>query len=343
MFNKKITLLALWISALTLVGCSSTPKPTVPVKEAAKPTAEIAKEVAEPTPDNGTITDIVVATEGVSILKDIVVSLDLTDMLSSQWPYTVFAPTNEAFANLLKELDTTLKELSKDKELLKTIVQYHVLEGKVLAADVAKMKDGSSVKTVWGQEFVIYNQDGVKINDSNVISTDIMASNGIVHLLDKVLLPPSVIKMLSDNEESKKTIVARAMDSGNFPTLIAAVKAAWLVDMLSDEGPYTVFAPTEEAFAALLAKLDVTAEELLADTEMLKSVLAYHVLPGTYSAEDVMALEEATWFETAQWTDITINPNDGTPMINESMLVDTDMFTSNGVIHVIDQVLVPSS
>lgn len=340
MNNKKLVTIALAASTIVLVWCGTTTKSS-PTPGSEAPKAEVAKDVQAPAPDNGTITDIVVATEGVSVLKDIVVSLELTDMLSSNGPYTVFAPTNEAFADLLKELDTTLEELSKDKDLLKTIVQYHVLEGKVLAADVAKMKNNSSVKTVWGQEFVITNQNWVKINDSNVISTDIMASNGIVHLLDAVLIPPTVVAAM--NDESNKTIVARAMDSGNFPTLIAAVKAAGLVDMLSDEWPYTVFAPTEQAFADLLAQLNVTPEQLLSDTELLKSVLAYHVLPGTYTAKDVMALTEPTGFETAQWTEITISPNDGKPMINDSMLVEADMFTSNGVIHSIDAVLVPSS
>ena len=342
MFNKKLLTSMLVLSSLALVGCWSAPTPSPDTWSAwnqvdKKMVDEAPKEEA---PKAWSITDIVVATEWVSILKDIVVSLELTDMLSNWWPYTVFAPTNEAFTKLLGQLDMTYEELTADKDILKTIVQYHVLEGKVYAEDVLKMADGSSVKAVNGQSFIVSNKNGVMVNDSKVISTDIEASNWVVHLIDTVLVPASVSKML--DPETKKTIAVRAMDSGNFPTLIAAVQAAWLVDMLNDEWPYTVFAPTEQAFAALLSEMDMTAEDLLADTDLLKKVLAYHVLPGVYSAEDVMALKDATGFETAEWSELTIDPNNGQPMINNSKLIDTDMFTTNGVIHVIDSVLMPN-
>ena len=137
------------------------------------------------------------------------------------------------------------------------------------------------------------------------------------------------------------TIVDVAISDGWFPTLIAAVQAAWLVETLQWTGPFTVFAPTEEAFAALLVDLWVTAEELLADTELLTTVLTYHVLPWLYQASDVVWLAWATDIATVQWSTVSINPNWWTPTINDSNIIATDVFGSNGIIHVIDKVLLP--
>jgi uncharacterized surface protein with fasciclin (FAS1) repeats len=142
--------------------------------------------------------------------------------------------------------------------------------------------------------------------------------------------------------EEEKTIVTTAIESGNFPTLVAAIQSAWLVETLNGEGPFTVFAPTEDAFAALLVQLDVTPEQLLADTALLTNVLTYHVLEGVYTAETVLGLENATDIPTVQWSSVTVDPNDGQPMINESMITATDITASNGIIHVIDAVLIPS-
>ena len=284
MKNKNIISSFLFTWALLLVWCSASPSQGVPNWQEGTP-SPIPEKVVDVEPvEVATITDIVVDTDGVSILKDIVVHLELTDMLSSSWPYTVFAPTNEAFTSLLEQLDITFEDLLDNKELLATIVQYHVIDGDIRAKDVLEMKDSTSVKTVWGESFILSNSDWVKINESNVIRTDIIASNGVIHLLDTVLLPPTVIDLLAKENDSgsSKDIVATALESGKFPTLIAATQAAWFVDMLIDEWPYTVFAPTEEAFATLLENLDTTAEDLILDTELLKSVVSYHVLPGVY-------------------------------------------------------------
>lgn len=135
-------------------------------------------------------------------------------------------------------------------------------------------------------------------------------------------------------------IVDTAVASGDFPTLVAAVEAAGLVDTLKAEGPYTVFAPTEEAFAALLADLDLTAEELLADTELLTSVLTYHVVEGEFLAADVVGLDGED-VPTVNGESVTISVDGDTVMVNDATVVTTDIETSNGVIHVIDAVLVP--
>lgn len=288
------------------------------------------------------IVDLVVATPDVSILKDIVVALDLVDTLASDGPFTVFAPTNQAFEKLLADLGMTFDELAQQEELLKTVVLYHVLWSKVPAETVVWLTEGTLVETVGGESVRISNRNWVKIDDSNVIQTDIMASNGIIHLIDEVLLPPSVRETLGlTTDRGEENIVTTAIDSGEFPTLIAAVQAAWLVDTLADWWPFTIYAPTEEAFSNLLKELHITAEELLANTELLTKVLTYHVVPGFYTAEDIIWLTSPIQSPTAQWSTVTISPNNGSPMVNMSNIIATDIYASNGVIHVIDKVLMP--
>ena len=149
---------------------------------------------------------------------------------------------------------------------------------------------------------------------------------------------------MADDEAAAEegTIVDVAVASGEFPTLVAAVEAAGLVETLSSEGPFTVFAPTEEAFAAALEALDMTAEELLADTELLTSVLTYHVLPQEVLAETVVTLDGES-VATVNGADVTISVDGDTVMVNDATVVQTDIMASNGVIHVIDTVLLPPS
>jgi uncharacterized surface protein with fasciclin (FAS1) repeats len=136
----------------------------------------------------------------------------------------VFAPTNEAFTTLLEELGLSFDELAEDKELLNSIVLYHVLDTEVPASAVIQLPDASQVDALNGEALTVYNKDGVKINESTVIQTDIEASNGVIHLIDTVLVPPSVMDSLAAEEE--KTIVTTAIESGNFPTLVAAIQSA---------------------------------------------------------------------------------------------------------------------
>ena len=135
-------------------------------------------------------------------------------------------------------------------------------------------------------------------------------------------------------------IVTTAVGAGEFPTLIAAVEAAGLVETLHGEGPFTVFAPTEEAFAAALDGLGITAEELLADTETLTSILTYHVIADEVPAEVVVTLDGQD-VETVNGATVAITVADDTVMVNDATVVEVDIFASNGVIHVIDTVLLP--
>ena len=167
--------------------------------------------------------------------------------------------------------------------------------------------------------------DKVFIDNAQVIITDIEASNGVIHVVDAVLLP----------RECSADIVDIAVEDGRFTTLVAAVQAAGLVDALKGEGPLTVFAPTDDAFAALPAG---TVEALLADIPALTDILLYHVVDGKVMAADVVGLSEAM---TLQGSPIAVTVEDGKVFLNGAQVIITDIEASNGVIHVIDAVLLP--
>lgn len=141
----------------------------------------------------------------------------------------------------------------------------------------------------------------------------------------------------ADHHAMKKDIVDTAVEAGQFETLVAAVQAAELVDTLKGEGPFTVFAPTDEAFAALP---EGTVDELLKpeNQSQLQAILTYHVVPGKIMAEDAMAADSAT---TVQGQDLTLTTTDGSVMVNDATVIQADVEASNGVIHVIDGVLMP--
>jgi uncharacterized surface protein with fasciclin (FAS1) repeats len=134
----------------------------------------------------------------------------------------------------------------------------------------------------------------------------------------------------------KATIVETAVSAGTFDTLVAAVKAAGLAETLSGEGPFTVFAPTDEAFAKLP---EGTVQSLLEDPAKLREILLYHVVPGTVTAQQVIGLNRAT---TAQGSDVRISVSGESVKINDATVTKTDIETSNGVIHIIDTVILPS-
>jgi uncharacterized surface protein with fasciclin (FAS1) repeats len=241
---------------------------------------------------------------------------DLVDTLQSPGPFTVFAPTDDAFAKLPKQ---TLSELLEQPDRLAAILEYHVLPGRVMAEDVLRL---TSAKTALGQSVSIDTTRGVKINDAKVIRTDIETSNGIIHVIDSVLIP--------DND-----IIETARAAGSFTTLLAALEAAELTDALRGDGPFTVFAPTDEAFAKLPKG---TLEALLNDIPKLQSILTYHVVPGKVLSEDVVRLASA---KTLQGQKVRIG-SASSVTVDNARVVTTDITATNGVIHVIDTVLLPS-
>ncbi len=285
-----------------------------------------------PEPELMDIVDTAAADGRFTTLVAALKAADLVNTLKSEGPFTVFAPTDDAFAKLPAG---TVENLLKPENLdqLKSILLYHVVAGNVMAADVVTLE---SAPTVLGSNLTItVKGDKVYLNDTvQVIVTDVKASNGVIHVIDSVLMPPApepVVPELVD-------IVDTADADGRFTTLAAALTAADLVDTLKGEGPFTVFAPTDDAFAKLPAG---TIENLLKpeNKEKLKSILLFHVVSGKVMAADVVDLAAAT---TVLGPDLKITVKGDEVFLNDNVeIIITDIAASNGVIHVIDAVLMP--
>jgi uncharacterized surface protein with fasciclin (FAS1) repeats len=261
------------------------------------------------------IVDTAVSAGSFNTLATALKAAGLVDTLKGKGPFTVFAPTDEAFAKLPQG---TVEGLLKDPPKLRQVLKYHVVSGKVVAKDVVKLK---SADTLLGQSVSIDASDGVKVGKATVVKADILCSNGVIHVIDSVLLP-------------KDDIVDVATKAGSFKTLLKALDAAGLTDTLRGAGPFTVLAPTDEAFAQLPAG---TLEGLLNDTPKLKQVLLYHVVPGEHMAADVVKMRKA---KTAEGQSVRIDASNGVK-VDKANVVKTDVPAANGVIHVIDAVILP--
>lgn len=272
--------------------------------------------------DSKDIVDTAVDAGSFKTLAAALGAADLVDALKGDGPFTVFAPTDEAFEKLpAGTVETLLKP--ENKQQLVDILTYHVVSGNVPAAKVVNL---SGAKTLNGQQVDIKISNGqVRVDNANVVQTDINCSNGVIHVIDSVILPAS------------DDIPTTAANAGSFKTLIAAVKAAGLAEALSGEGPFTVFAPTDDAFAKLPAG---TVESLLKpeNKSKLASILKYHVVAGRVYSSDALQAGKA---KTLQGDSISIALRDGTAKVNSANLVATDLDASNGVIHVIDSVILP--
>ncbi|HUT11109.1 MAG TPA: fasciclin domain-containing protein [Thermoguttaceae bacterium] len=242
----------------------------------------------------------------------------LIETLQGEGPFTVFAPTDEAFERLPQG---ALTALLADQPKLRGVLLLHVVPGKIMAADVAKQP---WIETVEGKRIPIRaTEEGVMIGRARVTKTDIPCTNGVIHIIDAVLTPE-----LQD-------IVDTAKEAGTFQTLCKAVREADLVETLRGEGPFTVFAPTDEAFAKLPPK---ELEALIGDKTKLRGVLLHHVVPGKHLAAEVAKLKSV---EAADGTSLSITASDGEVMIDQAHVTKPDIEAGNGVIHVIDTVLMP--
>ena len=318
-----LALVGLLAAALAACGDDDEPDPT-PTPPPATPTAAAASPEAEP----ATIVDIAVADGRFGTLVAALEAADLVEALSGEGPFTVFAPTDDAFAALP---EGTVEALLEDIPALTDILLYHVVAGDVKAADVVTL---DSAETLQGGSLSISVEgDVVRINGAQVVIADIEASNGTIHVIDAVLLPPAPEE--AAEADGPGTIVDIAVADGRFETLVAALVAADLVEALSGEGPFTVFAPTDDAFAALP---EGTVEALLEDIPALKDILLYHVVAGDVKAADVVTLDSA---ETLQGGSLSISVEGDVVRINGAQVVIADIEASNGTIHVIDAVLLP--
>ncbi len=269
------------------------------------------------------IVDTAIGAGKFSTLVAAVKAADLVAALKGKGPFTVFAPTDEAFSKLPKG---TLENLLRpeNKKTLGSILAYHVLPGRIDAKQVVSSAGGITLN---GQRVDFSRTDeGAKVDGARIVATDIECSNGIIHIIDKVILP------------STDNIVATAKSAKMFGTLLTAAMKAGLAETLQKEGPFTVFAPTDEAFAKLPKG---TVEALLKpeNQEQLASILKFHVVSGRVFAEQALKAGSA---KTLLGPTVSIKVVDGQARVENANIVKTDIDASNGTIHVIDRVLLPS-
>ncbi|MEQ8703092.1 MAG: fasciclin domain-containing protein [Phaeodactylibacter sp.] len=302
------------------------------------------------------IVQIAGANDQVSTLVEALTAADLTSALEGEGPFTVFAPTNEAFEALPTEIREALFQ-PEHKEVLAAILRYHVVSSKLQASDITSAiemgQESSTLQTLHGSPLIATLEDGAVVlkdpqgNSASVTSADLMASNGVIHLIDEVLLPEGVdpAALLSTPD-----IVTVAMNNEQFSTLVAAVQAANLVETLQGEGPFTVFAPVNAAFAALP---EGTVESLLKpeNQEQLAGILTYHVVAGKVDAKTltnaIKSAENSTYtIPTVNGGNLAATIQDGKVILtdaqgNAATVVVTDVNASNGIIHAIDAVVMP--
>jgi uncharacterized surface protein with fasciclin (FAS1) repeats len=285
---------------------------------------EIIRETCGIEPPTNTILDVVVNSDVHNTLEAAVLAAGLQGALSGPGPLTLFAPTDAAFAALPAGTIDAL--LADPTGLLTEILMYHVVGAVALSSDLA---DGMMITTLNGQAVMVtINANGIFINNAQVIVADIIADNGVVHVIDAVLLPPG--------PQPTNTILDIVVDSPDHNTLEAAVLAAGLQGALSGPGPLTLFAPTDAAFAALPAG---TIDALLADpTGLLTEILMYHVVGAVALSSD---LADGMMITTLNGQAVMVTINANGIFINNAQVIVADIIADNGVVHVIDAVLLP--
>lgn len=322
MTTTKLTILAAALFVTAFTGCtkdSDDPQPPVPT----------------------TIVDVVVNNTSTTLLEAAVKRAGLVDALSTTQNLTVFAPDDEAFRMLdingdgTPDLDTEAKINALDPALLAEVLSFHVIATKVPAASVPAGPNAPVAALNGDTLYLTRNASGVYVNGIKVKTADVAASNGVIHIMEKVLVP-----------SGGNNIVELAAANPNFTYLVAAVTKASTSDVniaqaLSGPGPFTVFAPTNDAFIA--AGFPTIESVQAADATTLKNILLYHVIGARVFSSD---LTEGATPTTLGGGNVTITLGGGAKVkgatnTTASNIVGTDIVATNGVIHVIDQILLP--
>jgi transforming growth factor-beta-induced protein len=269
------------------------------------------------------VVDIAVSNPNFSTLVSALVKADLADVLATPGTFTVFAPTNAAFEALFNDLGVAgLDDLSA--EALEPILLYHVFGVKKSSSMIT---DGyySTLSPAQGSyvSLLINTSGGVKLNNSAMVTAaNIEATNGVIHVIDEVILPPNVVEI--------------AINNPTFSTLVEAVVKAELVETLSGTGPFTVFAPTNDAFSALFSALPVTGIVDLSK-EALTPILLYHVVAGNVESSQLINGNVTT----VGGSNITIALGNPPTVNGTSQIVVVDVQGTNGIVHAITEVLLP--
>lgn len=302
--------------------------------------AGTAKQQAKPK----TIVQTAVAAGQFKTLVGLVKQAGLAGTLSKPGNFTVFAPTDKAFASLKKSNPDLFEKVASDPKLLKAVLTYHVVPKRIPAvAALAAAKKNAKVKTVQGERIALSLKGGkIVLNGSaKVVAADVKASNGIIHVIDQVIVPPSLLAPPAPT----KTIVEIAVGNPQFSTLVSLVQKAGLVSVLSGPGPFTVFAPTNEAFDKLKAAAPATFDAVVNDPKLLTKVLTYHALAGSVqSAQAITVAQQNGSVTSVEGEPIKLSIVGGKLTLNGSAtVIAADILATNGVIHVIDTVIVPPS
>ncbi len=311
-------------SAVATTACTSdtTSTPATPVT----PKTDSGTDVPPVTPKK----DIVATAVGAGSFKTLAALLtaaDLVTTLQGAGPFTVLAPTDAAFEKLPAVVRENLTK-PENKALLQQVLKFHVISGKVEASTVATL-GGKNAATLSGEVPVVIDGDKISVGGANVSATDVQASNGVIHVIDSVIVPAGAFDA-----------VDTAILNGGFQSLVAAVRAADLAATLKGAGPFTIFAPTDAAFAPVLAaNPDILKPESKA---ALANILTYHVLGAKVNAAAAVAAA-GTSVTTLQGGKIAVSVAGGKVILNagsgQATVIVTDVQAKNGIIHAIDKVL----
>ncbi len=314
----KLAIIALFATALVACGGSDN---------------KAVSENVNGTPPTFNVAEIVRDSQSLSTLYTAVQSAGLGSTLADESStFTVFAPTNAAFEALGED---TINALLADIDALSNILLYHVVAGSEINSTAAVGAAGSTVEMANGQSVGVSTMSGsVYINNAMVTVVDVEASNGVIHVIDTVLLPPA----MPDPDTSMMTLTELAIGDPNFSTLVTALQAAGLADTLADtDGTFTVFAPTNEAFAKIPDRL-LTA--ILADTELLTQILLQHVIVGAAVDSPTAFSLNGAQATMANEAMLDIALMDRMLTIGGATITEVDTYASNGIAHVIDTVIV---
>ncbi|MBG9378246.1 fasciclin domain-containing protein [Panacibacter sp. DH6] len=289
-------------------------------------------EDPQPTPTDPTLAEIAASDTSFSFLLAAATEAGLADELAGPGPLTVFAPTNNAFR--AAGFATVEAIEAADPAALAAILTYHIIAGTVESGDVPVGPNAAVTVLSGGTVYTTVNSNGVFVNGVEVVTADVLASNGVIHVIEKVLIPPA------------GNIVETAAASADFTYLVAAVTRASegatdVAGVLSGTGPFTVFAPTNQAF--IDAGFATIADIQAADPDDLAAILTYHVIAARVFSSD---LTDGATPATVNGGTVLIDLTDGATVKGNSNatpsgIVATDIVATNGVIHVIDEVLLP--
>ena len=285
-------------------------------------TASAAAPAAPAGTPTKNIVETAVAAGNFTTLASLLQAAGLAGTVANGGPFTVFAPTDAAFAKLPK---ATLGALAADPAKLRAVLLYHVVAGAIPASEVVKLR---SAKTLNGASVGISVAGStVRVGGARVIAPDVMASNGVIHVIDTVLVPPAAT--------APKNIVQTAAAAPQFSTLVSLLKKAGLAGALQGKGPFTVFAPTNAAFAKVPK---ATLAALAKDRAKLRAVLLYHAASGKLTADKVV---KRSRIKTLNGKSVPVRVTGSTVRVGGARVTTANVAAANGVIHAIDRVLIP--